>query len=339
MSPARERPEIPVIRPDETPPAAPAGDDPAPERGALSGPARPPGAEHRCGTVVIAGRTNVGKSTLLNRLVGEKIAIVSPVPQTTRHRILGVRTLQEGQILYLDTPGFHKPQHRLNRDMVEIAGAALRDADLVVCLIDASEGVGPGDRFVFSQLRSLRAPVILALNKIDLIPRPRILPLIDAVRHEGDFAEIVPLSAADGTQCDLLQELILRHLPEHPALYPADFLTDQSERLLAAEMIREQALLLTREEIPHAVAVLVERFTDLPGGGVRIDATIYVERDSQRGIVVGRGGQMLKQIGTRARLEITERLGRPASVFVWVKVQHNWRRDEQVLERLRRQGA
>lgn len=319
-------------------------EDPPATGGALGEASAPelapaPGAGHRCGFAAIAGRTNVGKSTLLNRLVGEKLAIVSPVPQTTRHRILGVKSLPGGQILYLDTPGFHKPLYRLNRDMVKTAEDTLREADVIVCLIDASEGAGPGDRFVFSQLRALSAPVLLALNKIDLIQRGRILPLIESVRQEGDFAEIVPVSAADGTQCDLLEELILRHLPEHPPFYPPDYLTDQPERLLAAEMIREQVLLNTREEIPHAVAILVDRFAELADGGLRVDATIFVERHSQKGIVVGRGGQMLKKIGTRSREEIGARLGRPTSVFLWVKVQHNWRQDERVLERLRRQGA
>ena len=303
--------------------------------------ARPPAnpAGERCGFVAIVGRSNVGKSTLINRLVGEKIAIVSPVPQTTRHRILGVKNVPRGQILYLDTPGFHKPQFRLNREMLETAREALKDADLIVCLVDASEGIGPGDRFVFRQLRELRAPVILVLNKIDLMARAALLPMIDAVRREGEFAEIVPVSAADGTQCDLLEEIIVGRLPLHPPFYPPEVLTDQPERLLAAEMIREQVLHLTREEIPHAVAVVVDRFAELEGGGLRIDATVLVERESQKGIVVGRGGQMLKEIGSRARQEIGDRLGRPTSVFLWVRVQRNWREDEKVLERLRGQGA
>lgn len=294
---------------------------------------------HRCGYAAIVGRTNVGKSTLLNRLVGEKLAIVSPVPQTTRHRILGVKNPPGGQILYLDTPGFHKPRFRLNRDMIQAAQEALRDADVLVCLIDASEGVGPGDHFVFTHLGGARAPVILALNKIDLIGRGRILPLIDEVRREAAFAEIVPISASEGTQCDLLEQLILRHLPEHPPLYPPDYLTDQPERLLAAEMIREQVLLLTRQEIPHAVAVGVDRFAELKGGSLRIEASVYVERDSQKAILVGRNGQMLKEIGSRARAEIARCLGRPAAVFLWVKVQPDWRQDAKALARLRRDAA
>jgi GTP-binding protein Era len=289
--------------------------------------------------VAIVGRANVGKSTLINRLVGEKVAIVSPVPQTTRHRILGVKNVPQGQILYLDTPGFHKPRFRLNRDMMEIAQEALKDADVIICLVDASEGVGPGDRFVFMRLRSVHAPVILALNKIDRMARAALLPIMDAAHREGLFAEIVPVSAADGTQCDLLEQIVVGRLPLHPPFYPPEVLTDQPERLLAAEMIREQALLLTREEIPHAVAVLVDRFTELEDGGLRIDATVLVERDSQKGIVVGRGGQMLKEIGSRARQQIGERLGRPTSVFLWVHVQHNWRQDEKILERLREQGV
>jgi len=305
----------------------------------VSGPPAEAAAAHRCGFAAIVGRTNVGKSTLLNRLVGEKLAIVSPVPQTTRHRILGVKNLSGGQILYLDTPGFHKPRFRLNRDMIQAAQEALRDADVLVCLIDASEGVGPGDHFVFTHLSGARAPVILALNKIDLIGRGRILPLIDEVRREGTFAEIVPISASEGTQCDLLEHLILRYLPEHPPLYPPDYLTDQPERLLAAEMIREQVLLLTRQEIPHAVAVGVDRFAELKGGSLRIEASVYVERDSQKAILVGHNGQMLKEIGSRARAEIARCLGRPAAVFLWVKVQPDWRQDAKALARLRRDAA
>jgi GTP-binding protein Era len=293
---------------------------------------------HRCGFVAIIGRTNVGKSTLLNRLVGEKLAIVTPVSQTTRHRILGVKNLRDGQIIYLDTPGFHKPKYRMNRDMVQAASDALREADVVLCVIDAATGVGPGDRFVFSRLKEVDAPIVLTLNKIDRVSRPRLLPLIDEVRVEGNFQEIVPVSATEGTQCAELEQALLGLLPEHSPLYPEDYLTDQPERLLAAEMIREQVLLQTRQEIPHAVSVIVERYVELHKGSLRIEASIYVERESQRAIVVGKNGQRLKEIGTCAREEIGRRFERPASVFLWVKVHPDWRQDAAALERWRRSG-
>ncbi len=293
---------------------------------------------HRCGFVSIIGRTNVGKSTLLNHLIGEKVAIVTPVSQTTRHRILGVKNLPGGQIAYLDTPGFHKAKFRMNRDMVQVASDALREADVVLCMIDASTGLGPGDRFVFTRLKESRVPIVLALNKIDQVPRPHLLPLIDKVRFEGSFQEIVPISAAKGTQCSELENTLLRLLPEGPPLYPEEYLTDQPERLLAAEMIREQVLLQTRQEVPHAVSVVVERYSVLRDESLRIEATIYVERESQRAIVVGKNGQKLKEIGRRARKEIGLRFECPASVFLWVKVHPNWRQDVTAMERWRRSG-
>ncbi len=293
---------------------------------------------HRSGFVSIIGRTNVGKSTLLNRLVGEKVAIVTPVSQTTRHRILGVKNLPGGQIAYLDTPGFHKPKFRMNRDMVQTASDTLREADVVLCMIDASTGLGPGDRFVFARLKEVRVPIVLALNKIDLLPRPRLLPLIEEVHSEGSFQEIVPISAAKGTQCAELERALLGLLPQSPSLYPEEYLTDQPERLLAAEMIREQVLLQTRQEIPHAVSVVVDRYSILQDESLRIEAIVYVERESQRAIVVGKNGQKLKEIGSRARKEIGLRFERPASVFLWVKVHPNWRQDAVAMERWRRSG-
>jgi GTP-binding protein Era len=291
----------------------------------------------RCGTVAIVGRAGVGKSTLLNALVGEKIAIASPVPQTTRHRILGVKNRPEGQIVYLDTPGFHKPKYRLNREMIEIAESCMRDADALLWVIDAAEGIGPGDRYVLSLLRRQQAPVIVALNKIDRLRRSALLPLLDALGREGDFAAMVPVSALAGTQCEELERALLPLLPVHPPLFPAEYLTDQPERWLAAEMIREQVFLLTREEIPHATAVSVERFAELRDGGLRIEATVLVERESHKRIVVGRGGAMLKEIGSRARTAIADRFGRPTAVFLWVSVQPRWRQDEGVLRHLREQ--
>jgi GTP-binding protein Era len=294
----------------------------------------------RCGTVAIVGRAGVGKSTLLNTLVGEKIAIASPVPQTTRNRILGVKNRPEGQIVYLDTPGFHKPRYRLNREMVAIAEACLRDADALVWVIDAAEGIGPGDRYVLSLLRRQETPVATALNKIDRVRRSRLLPLIDSLRREREFVALVPVSALTGAQCDELERALLPHLPAQPPLFPPEYLTDQPERWLAAEMIREQVFLLTREEIPHASAVSVERFAELRGGGLRVEATLLVEKESHKRIVVGRGGRMLREIGSRARAAIAERFGRPTGVFLRVRVEPHWRQDGDVLRRLRaQQGA
>jgi GTP-binding protein Era len=285
----------------------------------------------RSGFVSVVGRPNVGKSTLVNRLVGQKVAIVSDKPQTTRNRILAVVNRPGGQIVLFDTPGIHKPMHRMNERMVDSAVKSVGQVDLVLWLTDVTEEYGPGDRHVKDILRQSGRPVILGLNKIDAVSKPKILPIIEQYRHLMDFADIVPLSALTGLNVDVLDERLLAHLPEGERLYPEDFLTDQPERFFVAEMIREQVLRLTREEIPYTTGVLIDSFKE-EEPIVRIEATILVERDSQKGILIGRGGGMMKAIGTDARKQIEEFLGTRVYLGLFVKVKDRWREDARTLE-------
>jgi GTP-binding protein Era len=284
----------------------------------------------RAGLVSVIGRPNVGKSTLVNALVGQKVAIVSEKPQTTRNRILAVVNKPSGQIVLFDTPGIHKPMHRMNERMVEAAVRSLDQVDLVVWVIDLGEGYGPGDRYVREKLRRSKKPVMLAINKIDTAPRPRILPAIEQYRQFLDFEEIVPLSALTGENVDLLGNLLLAHLPEGERLYPEDYLTDQPERFFVAEMIREQILRQTREEIPYSTGVVIDSFKE-GDPVVRIEASILAERDTQKAILIGRGGTMLKAIGTGARREIEAFLGTRVYLGLFVKVRERWREDPAVL--------
>ncbi|PYQ03467.1 MAG: GTPase Era [Acidobacteria bacterium] len=285
------------------------------------------------GFVSVVGRPNVGKSTLVNRLVGEKVAIVSDKPQTTRNRILAVLNRPDGQIVLFDTPGIHKPMHRMNERMVETAVGSLGQVDLALWLVDVTEEYGPGDRYVKDVLGRAGKPVLLGLNKIDLVPKPRLLPLIDQYRQLLDFAEIVPISALKGDNVERLAERLVAHLPEGERLYPEDFLTDQPERFFVAEMIREQILRHTREEIPYSTAVLIDRFKE-GTPVVRIEASILVERQSQKGILIGRGGGMLKSIGTAARREIEAFLGTKIYLGLFVKVREGWREDPGMLDEM-----
>ena len=287
----------------------------------------------RAGSVSVVGRPNVGKSTLVNRLVGQKVAIVSDKPQTTRNRILAVVNRPGGQIVLFDTPGIHKPMHRMNERMVDAAVKSVGQVDLVVWLTDVTEEYGPGDRHVKDILRQSGRPVILGLNKIDAVPKPKILPIIEQYRHLMDFADIVPLSALTGLNVDVLDERLLAHLPEGERLYPEDFLTDQPERFFVAEMIREQILRQTREEIPYATGVVVDSFKE-GEPLVRIEASILAERDSQKAILIGKGGAMLKSIGTAARREIEAFLGTKVYLGLFVKVRERWREDPAVLEEM-----
>jgi len=291
----------------------------------------PPGPQLHTGLVTVVGRRNWGKSTLVNTLVGQKVAIVSDKPQTTRNRILAVVNRPGGQIVLFDTPGIHKPMHRMNERMVDAAVKSVGQVDLVVWLTDVTEEYGPGDRHVKDILRQSGRPVILGLNKIDAVPKPKILPIIEQYRHLMDFADIVPLSALTGLNVDVLDERLLAHLPEGERLYPEDFLTDQPERFFVAEMIREQVLRLTREEIPYTTGVLIDSFKE-EEPLVRIEATILVERDSQKGILIGRGGGMMKAIGTDARKQIEEFLGTRVYLGLFVKVKDRWREDARTLE-------
>jgi GTPase len=287
----------------------------------------------RSGFVAVVGRPNVGKSTLVNRLIGEKVAIVSDKPQTTRNRILAVLNRPDAQVVLFDTPGIHKPMHRMNERMVEAALGSLGQVDLALWVVDVTEEYGPGDRYVKEVLARSGKPVMLALNKIDLIPKPRLLPLIDQYRRLLDFVEVMPLSALEGDNVDVLGERLVAHLPEGERLYPEDFLTDQPERFFVAEMVREQILRHTREEIPYSTAVVVDSFKE-GDPLVRIEASILVERSSQKGILIGRGGGMLKAIGSAARREIEAFLGTKVYLGLFVKVREGWREDPAVLDEM-----
>ena len=289
----------------------------------------------KSGLVSFVGRPNAGKSTLLNRIVGHKLAIVSDKPQTTRTRIVGVKNYPEGQVVFVDTPGVHKPTHRMNVRMVDLALESMRDVDLVTLVVDVSVKEGPGDRRMLEMMKDLTAPVILVLNKVDLINKNRLLPILDHYQQAHAFVEFVPLSALDGTNVDTLETLFLQHLPEGEPLYPPDYVTDQPERFMAAEIVREQVLRLTRDELPHSTAVLIDRF-DEPGDDNRysIYATILVERESQKPIVIGKGGSMIKEIGTTARAELERYLSARVYLDLRVKVKSEWRDDERVLDEM-----
>ena len=274
------------------------------------------------------GRPNVGKSTLLNQLVGQKIAIVSDTPQTTRNRILGILTLPDAQVLFLDTPGIHKPQHKLGEYMVNSARSALREVDLILFVSDVSESVGPGERFILEMLKDEKIPVVLVLNKVDLLPKEKLLPIITQYSAFRDFTAIVPVSALSGSNTDRLLSVIKELLPEGPQYYPEDEVTDQPERVVAAEFIREKIFRLTREEIPHSTAVEVEEMKTRSNGDVFLRATIYVERESQKGIIIGAKGAMLKEIGQQARLDLENIFDSRFFVDLWVKVKNDWRNKE-----------
>ncbi len=289
----------------------------------------------RFGLVALVGRPNAGKSTLLNRLVGTKLAIVSDKPQTTRNRIAGVRTTPEGQVVFVDTPGIHRPLHRMNVRMVDTAVQSMGQSDVVAVVTDAASAPGGGDRYVADLLDRVPVPVVLVLNKIDLLARPALLPLIDRWRSAAAFADIVPVSALTGENVDRLDAVLLRHLPEGEALYPADFVTDQPEQVYVGEIVREKVLQHTRDELPFTSAVLVDRIEDPDDRGMmRVYCTILVERESQKGIVVGRGGAMIKQIGTEARQELEGFFGARVFLDLRVKAKGRWRDDERVLNQL-----
>jgi GTP-binding protein Era len=296
----------------------------------------PPGAEgepFRSGFVAIVGRPNVGKSTLVNQLVGTKVSIVSDKPQTTRNRILAVVNRPLGQMVLFDTPGIHRPEHRMNERMVQAAVRSVGLVDVVFWMIDVRERYGPGDRFVRDVLRRAGRPVLLGINKIDTVPKPQILSVIDEFRNVLDFVEIVPLSALTGDGVTLAGERLLAQLPEGEPLYPEDFLTDRPERFFVGEMVREQILRLTRQELPYTTGVLVDSFKE-EEALVRIEASILAERDSQKAILIGRGGAMLKQIGTEARKEIEAFLGTRVFLGLFVKVRERWRENSSLLDEM-----
>lgn len=289
----------------------------------------------RAGFVSLIGRPNAGKSTLLNRLVGVKVAIVSDKPQTTRTRIVGVRSYPEGQAVFVDTPGIHRPLHRLNVRMVDAAVETLREVDLVVLVFDAATRPGHGDEYVSGLLRGLRTPVLLALNKIDLVAKPRLLPLIAQAQTWHPFAAIVPVSAAGGEGVPALEQEILQRLPESDPIYPDDYLTDQPERALVAEIVREKVLHHTRAELPFSSAVAVDQFDESERERLlRLYCTIYVETESQKPIVIGRGGEMIKRIGTEARQDLEAFFETKVFLDLRVKVNPDWRDNERALDDL-----
>jgi GTPase len=288
----------------------------------------------RSGFVSFLGRPNAGKSTLLNRIVGHKLAIVSDKPQTTRTRILGVKNYPEGQVVFVDTPGVHRPTHRMNVRMVDIALESMREVDVLCPVVDVSAKPGAGDRYLLNLLKDVKTPTILALNKVDLIAKPKLLPIIDHYQREHSFAEIVPVSAADGTNVTVLEKLFLQYLPEGEPLYPLDYVTDQPERFFIGEIVREQVLQLTHDELPFSTAVIVERIETAADGITNIYCTILVDRESQKPIVIGRAGSMIKQIGTAARAELERYLKSRIFLDLHVKVKSEWRDDERLLDEI-----
>ncbi|MBS9805202.1 GTPase Era [Bacillus cereus] len=280
---------------------------------------------YKSGFVSIIGRPNVGKSTFLNRIIGQKIAIMSDKPQTTRNKIQGVYTENDSQVIFIDTPGIHKPKHKLGDFMVKMAQTTLKEVDIVLFMVNAVEGFGRGEEFIIEKLKETKQPVFLVINKIDQLHPEQLLELIDQYRKLHDFAEIVPISALDGNNVDALIGTIKKYLPEGPQYYPDNQVTDHPERFIIAELIREKVLHLTREEVPHSVAVVIDAIQKREGGAVYINATIVVERASQKGIIIGKQGKMLKEVGKRARFDIEALLGSKVFLEVWVKVQKDWR--------------
>ena len=285
------------------------------------------------GFVSLVGRPNVGKSTLMNRLIGEKIAIISNKPQTTRNRVQSILTKDDFQIVFIDTPGIHKPRHKLGEFMVKSAETTLNEVDAVLMLIEPADRVLEADRLIIEKFSKIKSPVILVINKVDSTDKERVFKVIDNYRKLYDFAEIVPISALEGTNTDELLEVIKKYLPEGPQYFPSDMITDQPERQIAAEIIREKALRLLQEEIPHGIAVEIMEMKKRPEGNmVDVRATIYCEKDSHKGIIIGKHGAMLKKIGTNAREDIQKLLGSPIYLDLWGKVKKDWRDNDFLLK-------
>ena len=282
--------------------------------------------DFKSGFAAIIGRPNVGKSTLMNHLIGQKIAITSRKPQTTRNRIQTVYTSERGQIVFLDTPGIHKAKNKLGEYMVNVAQRTFQDADVILWLVEASDYIGAGERHIAQQLKRTKLPVILVMNKVDRVEKKEIPGYIEAYRKILDFAEIVPVSALRSVNLDTLLDCIFQYLPYGPQFYDEDTVTDQPQRQIVAEMIREKALRCLEEEIPHGIAVTIEQMKERPEGGlVDIEATIICERDSHKGIIIGKQGAMLKKIGSQARAEIEKMLEEKVNLKLWVKVKKDWR--------------
>ncbi|MED4204450.1 GTPase Era [Neobacillus mesonae] len=281
---------------------------------------------YKSGFISIIGRPNVGKSTFLNQVIGQKIAIMSDKPQTTRNKVQGVLTLEDSQMIFIDTPGIHKPKHKLGDFMMKVAQNTLKEVDLVLFMVNAEEGFGRGEEFIIEKFQTVKTPIFLVINKIDKIHPDELLSIIESYKEKYSFKEIVPISALEGNNVDRLLSQIKLYLPEGPQYYPADQVTDHPERFIIAELIREKALHLTREEIPHSLAVMIDKIERQEGKDlIHVMATVIVERDSQKGIIIGKKGGMLKEIGKRARVDIENLLGTKVFLELWVKVQKDWR--------------
>ena len=287
--------------------------------------------EFKSGFVAVIGRPNVGKSTLVNSLIGQKVAIMSDKPQTTRNKILCVLSTEDAQILFIDTPGIHKPKHKLGEYMVRTAEATLKEVDVILFVVDATEKKGPGEEYILERLHQVSTPVILVVNKIDSLPRQAVLPVIQQYTAIREFAAVVPVSAQEKTNLTILIDEIKNRLEQGPQYYPDDMITDQPERMIIAELIREKVLHHTREEIPHAIAVDIEEITPRANNDLYVRAVIYVERESQKGIVIGAGGQLLKEVGRMAREDIQNLLGSKIYLDLWVKVKKDWRNRDGIL--------
>ena len=286
----------------------------------------------KSGFVAIVGRPNVGKSTFMNYVLGQKIAIMSDKAQTTRNKIQGVYTKDNAQIVFLDTPGIHKPKHELGEFMVKSAYSALKEVDAVLFMVNVSEKRGPGDDFIFEKLKGIKTPIFLVLNKIDLVTPEVLLERVESYKDALDFAGVFPISVLQGNNVNELMEALINALPEGPQYYPADQITDHPEYFVVSELIREKILQLTQEEIPHSVAVTVDKMQKDEFDKVHVYANIIVERKSQKGIIIGKGGRLLKEIGTRARRDIQQLLGNKVYLELWVKVEKDWRKRKSNLQ-------
>ena len=288
---------------------------------------------YKSGFVAIIGRPNVGKSTLMNHLIGQKIAITSRKPQTTRNKIQTVYTCEKGQIVFLDTPGIHKAKNKLGEYMVNVANRTFKDADVILWLVEPGTHVGPGDRHIADQLKTCKLPVILVINKVDTVKKEEIMGFIDAYKNLLDFAEIVPASALRAQNLDTVIDSIFQYLPYGPQFYDEDTVTDQPQRQIVAEMIREKALRTLDEEIPHGISVTIDKMKERPDGKlVDIEATIICERDSHKGIIIGKQGAMLKKIGSAARFEIERMMEQKVNLKLWVKVKKDWRDSDYMIK-------
>ena len=291
--------------------------------------------QFKSGFITILGRPNVGKSTFMNHILGQKVAIMSDKPQTTRNKIQGVYTTDTAQMIFIDTPGIHKPKHQLGEHMMRVAKRTLKETEVILFVVNATEKKGPGDEYILNMIKDTKTPVILVINKIDLIHPDELPEIIERYSNEFEFADVVPISALQGTNTTNLLDVIESHLEEGPMYYPKDRVTDHPEHFIVSELIREKILLLTEQEIPHSIGVEVTKMKrEDDREKVKVEAIIYVERDSQKGMVIGKGGKMLKRVGTLARKDIEALLGDKVYFELWVKVQKDWRNKPQFIRNL-----